>query len=151
MIQTRDLLIAEGDLLARRLAQQLSAPLERQERLQFYGRSLALNMLQALPPTAEQITRRAGRPLQVALKADERGRAELWAVTVDGEPVQVLAAQDLLEEALFVRGQLHPVIATELLSALHGSEHAATRALVRCLKSRPVLQATQQYLQQLIK
>lgn len=143
-------LLSEGDWLARRLAQQLAAPLERQERLVLYGRSLAANLLQALPPAAEQLSRRAGKPLHLDIVADERGRAALQAVNADGEPLSLLSADDLLEEALFVRGKLHPAIAAELLEALHGSEHAATRSLVACLKSKPVLQATGRYLQSLL-
>lgn len=144
-------LLTEGDLLSRRLAQLLSAPLERQERLQFYGRSLAYNLLQSLPPAAEQVTRRAGKPLQVRLETDGVGRPELWAVTADGERKSVVSGADFIEQALFVRGRLQPAIAAELLGALHGSEHAATRALAACLKSRSVLEATQKYLQDLLR
>ncbi len=149
--EARALLIAEGDLLSRRLAQQLHAPLERQERLQFYGRSLALNLIQALLPTAEQITWRMERPMSAQLVTDLRGRAAVQTVTFDGQVHSTLPADDLIEAALFVRGRLHPVIQEHLLGALHGSEHAATRALVACLKSRPVLDAAQRYLQGLLR
>ncbi len=147
----RALLIEEGDRLARRLAQQLDAPLERQDRLTLYGRSLALNLIQALLPTIEQITWRMERPLSAHLSADARGRAAVQTVTFDGQPHRSLPADDLIEAALFVRGRLHPRIQEELLGALHGSEHAATRALVACLKSKPVLDATQRYLQGLLR
>ena len=147
----RALLIEEGDLLARRLAQQLHAPLERQERITLYGRSLALNLVQAMLPTVEQITWRMEKPLSAHLSTDLRGRAVVQTVTFDGEPHRNLPADDLIEEALFVRGRLHPKIQEELLGALHGSEHAATRALVACLKSKPVLDATQRYLRGLLR
>ncbi|WP_420597391.1 hypothetical protein [Deinococcus sp.] len=147
----RALLIAEGDVLARRLSQQLHAPLERQERITLYGRSLALNLVQALLPTVEQITWRMEKPLSAHLSTDLRGRAVVQTVTFDGELHRNLPADDLIEEALFVRGRLHPKIQEELLGALHGSEHAATRALVACLKSKPVLDATQRYLRGLLR
>ena len=147
----RALLIEEGDILARRLAQQLHAPLERQERITLYGRSLALNLVQALLPTVEQITWRMEKPLSAHLSTDLRGRAVVQTVTFDGELHRNLPADDLIEEALFVRGRLHPKIQEELLGALHGSEHAATRALVACLKSKPVLDATQRYLRGLLR
>ncbi|AWN24530.1 hypothetical protein DKM44_07115 [Deinococcus irradiatisoli] len=149
--EARALLIEEGDQLSRRLAQQLHAPLERQERLQFYGRSLALNLIQALLPTAEQITWRMERPLSAHVVSDLRGRAALQTVTFDGELHSTLPADDLIEAALFVNGRLHPAVRELLLGALHGSEHAATRALVACLKSRPVLDAAQRYLQGLLR
>ncbi|GAA4005804.1 hypothetical protein GCM10022631_16400 [Deinococcus rubellus] len=149
--EARALLIDEGDRLARRLAQQLHAPLERQDRLTLYGRSLALNLVQALLPTVEQITWRMDRPLSAHVTSDLRGRAVVQTVTFDGELHSNLPADDLIETALFGRGQLHPKIREELLGALHGSEHAATRALVACLKSKPVLDATQRYLQGLLR
>lgn len=149
--EARALLIEEGDRLSRRLAQQLHAPLERQDRLTLYGRSLALNLVQALLPTVEQITWRMDKPLSAHITSDLRGRAVVQTVTFDGERHSDLPADDLIEAALFGRGRLHPKIREELLGALHGSEHAATRALVACLKSRPVLDATQRYLRGLLR
>ncbi|AZI43413.1 hypothetical protein EHF33_12200 [Deinococcus psychrotolerans] len=146
----RALLMDEGDLLSRRLAQQLYAPLERQDRITLYGRSLALNLVQALLPTIEQITWRMDKPLSAHLTSDLRGRAVVQTVTFDGELHRNLPVDDLIETALFVRGRLHPKISEKLLGALHGSEHAATRALVACLKSKPVLDATQRYLRGLL-
>ena len=145
------LLLAEGDLLSRRLAQGLHAPLERQDRITLYGRSLVFNLVQAMLPTVEQITWRMEKPLSAHVSSDLRGRAIVQTVSFDGELHHNLPVDDLVEAALFVRGRLHPTIQEHLLGALQGSEHAATRALVACLKSRPVLGATQTYLKALLR
>lgn len=131
----------EGDRLARHLAQTLDATLHDQPRLVFLGRSLALNLVRAFVPTVEHITRRAGKPLHAVLELDERGRAVVQTVTVDGESRGILPVDDLLRDLLFVRGTLNPVVRTHLQDAVHGDEHRATRALVACLNSRPVLDA----------
>lgn len=172
------LLLEEGDRLTRRLAQLLDAPLSAQPRVQFLGRSLAYNLLRAYPETAERISRQLNRPHRAELTADDRGRLviRLWASGSAGTPPDPLAGlfdlkdqdttdapgpvrpladlelagDDLLEAALFTRGHLHPDIRTLLAEALTGSEHAATRQLVACLKSRPVLSALERTLKLLL-
>ncbi|WP_415789424.1 hypothetical protein [Deinococcus saxicola] len=134
-------LMEEGDRLARHLAQTLDATLHDQPRLIFLGRSLALNLVRAFLPTVEHVTGRAGAPLHAVLGLDERGRAVVQTVTADGELNAALTVDDLLRDLLFVRGMLNPVVKTHLQGAVHGDEHHATRALVACLKSRPVLDA----------
>ncbi len=131
----------EGDRLARHLAQTLDAGLHDQPRLIFLGRSLALNLVRAFLPTVEHVTGRAGTPLHAVLDLDERGRAVVETVTAHGERLGTLPVDDLLRDLLFVRGGLNPVVRTHLQDAVGGDEHHATRALVACLKSRPVLDA----------
>lgn len=131
----------EGDRLARYLAQTLDATLHDQPRLVFLGRSLALNLVRAFVPTVEHVSGRAGTPLHAVLDLDERGRAVVQTVTADGELNAVLPVDDLLRDLLFVRGALNPVVRDHLQDAVGGDEHRATRALVACLKSRPVLDA----------
>jgi hypothetical protein len=131
----------EGDRLARHLAQTLDATLHDQPRLVFLGRSLALNLVRAFLPTVEHVTGRAGKPLHALLELDERGRVVVQTVTGDGELNAVLPVDDLLRDLLFIRGLLHPVVRAHLQEAVRGDEHHATRALVACLKSRPVLDA----------
>ena len=134
-------LMDEGDRLARHLAQTLDATLHDQPRLIFLGRSLALNLVRAFLPTVEHVTGRAGKPLHALLELDERGRAVVQTVTGDGELHAVLPVDDLLRDLLFARGLLNPVVRAHLQEAVRGDEHHATRALVACLKSRPVLDA----------
>lgn len=134
-------LMDEGDRLARYLAQTLDATLHDQPRLVFLGRSLALNLVRAFVPTVEHVSGRAGTPLHAVLDLDERGRAVVQTVTADGELNAVLPVDDLLRDLLFVRGALNPVVRDHLQAAVGGDEHRATRALVACLKSRPVLDA----------
>nr|WP_184128970.1 hypothetical protein [Deinococcus humi] len=131
----------EGDRLARHLAQTLDATLHDQPRLIFLGRSLALNLVRAFLPTVEHVTGRAGKPLHALLELDERGRVVVQTVTGDGELNAVLPVDDLLRDLLFVSGLLNPVVRSHLQEAVRGDEHHATRALVACLKSRPVLDA----------
>ncbi|GAA0499126.1 hypothetical protein [Deinococcus depolymerans] len=143
-------LMAEGDRLARHLAQTLGATLPDQPRLTLLGRSLALNLVNAFVPTLEHVTRRAGSPLHAALTVDDRGRPLLQTATPDGEAGPALSADDLLRDLLFVRGHLHPTVRDHLQAGLGGSEHQATRALVACLNSRPVLDAMTRAVQALM-
>lgn len=131
----------EGDRLARHLAQTLDAGLHEQPRLIFLGRSLALNLVRAFLPTVEHVSRRAGTPLHAVLMSDGRGRAAVQTVTPDGELGRALPVDDLLRDLLYRRGALHPVVRGHLQGAVGGDEHHATRSLVACLKSRPVLDA----------
>lgn len=144
-------LLAEGDLLARHLAQVLPVTLHDQSRVQLLGRSLSTNLVAALLPTIEQVSRRQGTPLHALLDPDERGRLVLETVNADGEITHRLPIDDLLERLLFVRGRLHPVVQTHLQDALSGDEHHATRALVGVFRSRPVLEGMQKLLQTLLK
>lgn len=134
-------LMAEGDRLARHLTQTLGATLPDQSRLTLLGRSLALNLVNAFVPTLEHVSRRAEQPLHATLSVDDRGRPLLITATPDGESGPALSADDLLRDLLFVRGHLHPTVREHLQGGLRGSEHQATRALVACLNSRPVLDA----------
>lgn len=143
-------LMAEGDRLARHLTQTLEATLPDQPRLTLLGRSLALNLVNAFVPALEHISRRAGRPLHATLTVDDRARPLLITTTPDGESGPALSADDLLRDLLFVRGHLHPVVREHLQGGLRGSEHQATRALVSCLNSRPVLDAMTRAVQTLL-
>ena len=134
-------LLEEGDRLARHLAQVLPVSAQDSARVFLLGRSLSSNLMAALLPTIEQISRRAGTPLHALLEPDERGRLVLEIISADGELVCRLPTEDVLRDLLFVRGRLHPVVQSHLTDALSGDEHHATRALVACLKSRPVLDA----------
>ncbi|GAA5532649.1 hypothetical protein [Deinococcus aluminii] len=145
------LLYAEGDRLARRLAQTLGGGESDVARAHLLGLSLAVNLVNALLPTVEQVTRHAGKPLHAHLTGDERGRAVIETVTPDGEPHARLPVDDLLDSALYRGGQLHPTVHGHLAAAMHGSEHHATRALAACLKSAPVLDALRRHLTALLK
>lgn len=145
------LLRAEGERLARRLAQVLGGGEPDVGRAHLLGLSLATNLVGALMPTIEQVSRHAGRPLHAHLVPDGRGRAVVETVTPDGEVRARLPVDDLLEDALFVRGRLHPAVSTHLESGMTGSEHHAARALAACLKSAPVLSALRQQLTALLK
>jgi hypothetical protein len=68
------LLYAEGDRLARRLAQTLGGGESDVARAHLIGLSLAVNLVNALLPTVEQVTRHAGKPLHAQVVADGRGR-----------------------------------------------------------------------------
>ncbi|GGR49166.1 hypothetical protein GCM10008959_07950 [Deinococcus seoulensis] len=144
-------LMDEGDRLARHLTQTLHATLRDQPRLTFLGRSLALNLVNAFMPTLEHVTRRAGHPLRAALTLDDRARPLIHTATPDGEPGPSVSVDDLLRDLLFLRGGLHPAVQEHLRGALSGSEHHATRALVDCLRSRPVLDAMQRQIQTLMR
>lgn len=109
------------------------------------GRSLATNLLGALRPTLEQVSRRQGQPVQTELLLDE-GVLLLVVVDADGEIVRRLPVSDLLGDLLFQRGRLHPLVAAKLTEALDGDEHHATRKLVELFRSRPVLEGLQRVL-----
>ncbi|WP_291426230.1 hypothetical protein [Deinococcus sp.] len=146
-----ELLLAEGDRLARLLAQKLPVTLDHETRTALIGRSLAVNLINALLPTIEQISRRAGTPLHALLEADARGRAIIEIISGDGELLRRLPVDDVLNELLFRQGRLHPTVLGHLQDALSGDEHHATRALASCLRSRPVLDAMQKLLTGLLK
>ncbi|GAA5514391.1 hypothetical protein Dcar01_03146 [Deinococcus carri] len=145
------LLHAEGERLARRLAQTLGGGEADVARAHLLGLSLAVNLVNALLPTVEQVTRHAGRPLHAHLTSDGRGRAVVETVTPAGERHARLPVDDLLDSALYRGGRLHPTVHSHLAEAMHGSEHHATRALAACLKSAPVLDALRRHLTALLK
>ena len=144
-------LLAEGDRLARQLAQRLPVTLAQEPRVVLIGRSLAANLIPALLPTIEQISRRAGKPLHAVLGDDERDRSVVVVVNGDGEVQRRLPVDDVLAGLLFRQGRLHPKVAEHLQDALSGDEHHATRALAACLRSRPVLDGMQRLLQDLLR
>lgn len=145
------LLHAEGERLARRLAQTLGSTEADVARAHLLGLSLAVNLVNALIPTVEQVSRHAGRPLHAHLTDDERGRTVVETVTPDGEPHARLPVDDLLESALYRGGRLHPAVLAHLTEAMSGSEHHATRSLAACLKSAPVLDALRRHLTALLR
>ncbi|SMB94277.1 hypothetical protein [Deinococcus hopiensis] len=145
------LLRAEGERLARRLAQLLGEGEADVARAHLLGLSLVHNLVHALLPTVEQVSRHAGQPLRAQLVADERGRAVVETVTADGELHRRLPVDDLMTEALYGGGRLHPTVLAHLAAGMQGSEHAATRALAACLKSAPVLNALRRNLTGLLK
>lgn len=145
-----ELLLAEGDRLARRLMQVLPATLDDQNRVILLGRSLAVNLVQALLPTIEQISRRQDTPLHPLLESDADGNAFIEVVNFRGEVVRQLPVRDLLEGLLFVRGRLHPVVSPRLEEGLRGDEHHATRELVAVLRCRPVLEGLQSILKDVL-
>lgn len=136
-----DLLLAEGDRLSRQLMQVLPVTLADQERVNFLGRSLAVNLVNALLPTIEQISRRQEKPLHALLDVDQGGNAVIEIVNSDGEITRRIPVRDVLERLLFLRGRLHPGVQASLTAAMQGDEHHATRELVNVLRSKPVLDA----------
>jgi hypothetical protein len=151
------LLMQEGDRLAADLARRLAAATpegaseERQsegrDRLQFMGRTLAVNLVRVFMQTVEEVSRKAGKPLQTALVTDQLERPVIVVVNGDGEVRERIAVDDLLGRALYSRGELRSVVATHLWACVGASnENLATRALVACLKSRPVMDVTRPYL-----
>lgn len=141
-----DLLLAEGDRLARQFGQVLPVRLQDQERVTLLGRSLAVNLVNALLPTIEQVSRRQEKPLYALLDTDQGGNALIEVVNADGELTRRIPVRDVLERLLFVRGRLHPGVQASLTEALQGDEHHATRELVSLLRSKPVLDALQKLL-----
>lgn len=137
---------AEGARLSRRLAQVLHGSLNDQARIQLIGHTLASNLIGAFGPTVEHVSRRAGQPLQTHIEVDAFGQIALHVMAADGATRTRLGGADLLDRLLFSTGYLHPVVAGHLQRAVGGSEHQATRALVDCLRSRPVLTAMQRQL-----
>lgn len=148
---TASLLLDEGDRLARHLMQVLPVTLNDQDRVTLLGRSLAVNLVNALLPTIEQISRRQDNPLHPLLETDRDGWALVEIVNADGEITQRLPVRDLLGELLFQRGRLHPAVKASLTTALSGDEHHATRELVLLLRSRPVLDALHKVLLNILK
>ncbi|BDP41437.1 hypothetical protein DAETH_14060 [Deinococcus aetherius] len=145
------LLRTEGERLARRLTQALGGGAQDVARAHLLGLSLAVNLVNALLPTIEQVSRHAGRPLHAHLSIDGRGRAVVETVTLDGERHARLPVDDLIESALYVGGRLHPTVSAHLSQGMTGSEGQATRALAACLKSAPVLGALRRHLTALLK
>ncbi|UBV43411.1 hypothetical protein LAJ19_04135 [Deinococcus taeanensis] len=143
-------LMAEGDGLARHLTQTLHVTTHDPARLTLLGRSLALNLVQAYQGAVEHVTRRAGHPIHAGLSTDPRGRAQLVFTGPPGFTQPPQPAEDLLRDLLFIRGRLHPAVQGHLQGALSGSEHHATRALVACLRSPPVMQALERQIRQLL-
>lgn len=143
---TATALEAEGARLARRLAQVLHASLDDQARIQLIGHSLASNLIGAFVPTVEHVSRRAGRPLHTQVEVDAFGQIAIHVVAADGTPRALVGGADLLDRLLFTAGHLHPIVREHLQRAVGGSEHQATRALVDCLRSRPVLSSMQRQL-----
>ncbi|WP_104990629.1 hypothetical protein [Deinococcus sp. NW-56] len=149
--EAQALLHAEGERLSRRLAQVLGGGEADVGRAHLLGLSLATNLVGALIPTIEQVSRHAGRPLHAHLVPDGRGRAVVETATPDGEIRARLPVDDLLEDALFVRGRLHPAVFAHLEGGMTGSEHHAARTLAACLKSAPVLDALRRQLTGLLQ
>jgi hypothetical protein len=140
------LLMHEGDRLAAELTRQLG-PGPDELRLQFIGRTLAVNLVRVFVQTVEDVTRKVGRPHRGLIVSDDIGRPEIVVVDAAGEVRDRIAVDDLLNSALFLGARLHPTVAGHLrTSATASNEHLATRALVACLKSRPVLEVSLPYL-----
>ncbi|MFC4452184.1 hypothetical protein [Deinococcus sonorensis] len=145
--EAQALLLAEGDRLASRLIQHFPVGLHNLERAHLVGRTVAVTLVEAFLPTAETITRRLAQPLSLYVSADTRGRPELLAVNRDGEALEHLPVDELLERALYVRGRLHPQVRAELVAALQAeNERGASLALVRLFRLPQVLDATRHYL-----
>lgn len=142
-LEAQAALLAEGDRLARQLGQTLHAGLSDQTRLILLGRSLATNLVNAFLPTVDTISRRAGKPLHAALGLDERGRAVIRVADAGGVLLPALPVDDFIGNVLYLRGRLHPAIAQHLQDAVAGDEHHATVCLIRCLRSKPVLDGMQ--------
>ncbi|ADV68184.1 hypothetical protein [Deinococcus maricopensis] len=145
------LLLHEGDRLARHLAQILHAGADEQARVDLIGRSLTVNLVAALLPTIEQISRHAGQPLHAQVIPDERDRALVQVINAHGEEHARLPVDDVLRDALTTAGHLHPTIRAHLEDALRGSEHHLERALVAALRSAPVMNALRQQLTALLR
>ena len=110
-----------------------------------------MNLLPAFQDTLELISRRMGHPQRGVLGLDDLGKLTLQTVDADGVLRHRLGADDLIAGLLFVRGRLEPTVRAHLQGGLSGDEHHATRALVQCLKSRPVLLAMQRQISALLK
>ena len=145
------LLLHEGDRLTRTLAQTLNARPDEQPRVTLLGRSLAVNLVNALVPTIEQVARHAGQTLHAHIIPDDRGRALVEVVNADGERHARLPVEDLLRDALMRGAHLHPTVRAHLQDALRGSEHHATRALASTLRSAPVMDALRRQLTSLLR
>lgn len=141
------LLIHEGDRLAADLARRFAAAPEQQDRVQFMGRTLAVNLARVFMQAVEDVTRKVGKPLRVSVMPDDLERPEIVVVTADGEVYERIPVDELLNRAFYLNTRLHPAVEPHLRAAAEaGNEHLATRALVACLKSRPVLEVSLPYL-----
>lgn len=141
------LLMEEGDRLADDLARRWNAAAGQQDRLQLIGRTLAVNLVRVFMETVQDVTRRVGRPLRTTIVQDALGRPEIVVVTADGEVRERIAVDDLLNRAFYSGSGLRPVVETHLRAALEaGNENLAVRAMVACLKSRPVVDVSRPYL-----
>ncbi|MGY2895556.1 hypothetical protein [Deinococcus sp. UYEF24] len=141
------LLMEEGDRLADDLARRLNTAPEQEERLMFIGRTLAVNLVRVFMQTVEDVTRKVGQPLRALVTRGELERPELLVMTADGELRERVAVDELLNSAFYLSGRLHPAVEPHLRAAAEaGNENLATRALVACLKSRPVLEVSLPYL-----
>ncbi|WP_424949851.1 hypothetical protein [Deinococcus sp.] len=141
------LLIAEGDRLATDLETRLRTTAQQQGRLQFMGRTLAVNLARVFIQTVEDVTRKVGKPLRAWVVADALERPEIVVVGADGEVREHVPVDELLNRALYLGSRLHPTVETHLRAAAEaGNEHLATRALVACLKAKPVLEVSLPYL-----
>ncbi len=150
--EVRLALLAEGDRLARRLTQTLQVSAQDPPRLTLLGRSLALNLMGALLPTLEQVARRSGTPLRAEVTLDRLGQPQLQTWWPGDRPGQSLPVADLLDRLLLTQaGQWHPPVREALQGALGGSEHAAERALVSCLRSPPVLRGMEAAMRLLLR
>ncbi len=144
------LLLQEGDRLAAELARRFGAAAP--DRLQFIARTLTVNLVRVFMATIEDVTRRAGRPHRTLISQDEVGWPEIVIVTADGEVRERLAVTALLQQAFFSGGRLRPAVAPHLQAAVQASsEHLTTRALVSCLKAKPVLDVSRPYLTRFLR
>ncbi|ULH18288.1 hypothetical protein MF271_22765 (plasmid) [Deinococcus sp. KNUC1210] len=144
------LLLQEGDRLAAELARWFAAAPA--DRLQFVGRTLTTNLVHVFMATIEDVTRRAGKPHRTLLLQDEVGWPEIVIVTADGEIRERLAVMTLLQQAFFSGGRLRTAITAPLQAAVQAtSEHLTTRALVSCLKAKPVLDVSRPYLTRFLR
>jgi hypothetical protein len=145
--EEQTLLVQEGDRLADDLERRLKTTPEQQERLVFIGRTLAFNLARVFMQTVEDVTRKVGRPLRAQVTAGELDRPEIVVLTSLGEVRERIPVDELLNNAFYLNGRLHPTVEPHLRAAAEaGNENLATRALVACLKSRPVLEVSLPYL-----
>ncbi len=141
------LLMEEGDRLADDLARRWNAATDQQDRLQLIGRTLAVNLVRVFMETVQDVTRRVGHPLRTMIVQDTIGRPEIVVVTADGEVRERIAVGELLNRAFYAGSGLRPVVETHMRAALEaGNENLAVRAMVACLKSRPVVDVSRPYL-----
>jgi len=149
MTTDEHLLLHEGDRLAAELARRFDGA--DTERLQFIARTLTFNLVQVFMATIEDVTRRAGKPYRTLLVTDEIGWPDIVIVTVDGKVRERLPVTDLLRQAFFSGTGLRSVVAVQLQAAVHArNEHLTTRALVLCLKSKPVMDVSRPFLTRLL-
>ncbi|WP_188961524.1 hypothetical protein [Deinococcus aquiradiocola] len=149
MTTDEHLLLHEGDRLAAELARRFGGA--DTERLQFIARTLTFNLVQVFMATIEDVTRRAGKPYRALLVADEIGWPDIVIVTADGEVRERLPVTALLRQAFFSGTVLRSAVAVHLQAAVEArNEHLTTRALVSCLKSKPVMDVSRPFLTRLL-